>query len=131
MKRAIQVFKDFNYTSLSTGGAQVYLHDESLCDMLGNADAILLQFMGTYQSNASARAKIVVYQSAKTGLRPKDAQLPYGPGFIITTLRPEPLWIPGPFLNRLDITVEVDNSSGSSQVQFGFEIFATIFQSGK
>lgn len=127
MKRTINLFNDLNRTSLSNGGSQVYLHEESLCDVLGSADSILLHFLGSYQSAATSRAKIVVYHSAKPGMRPKDSQLIYGPGFILTTLRPEPLFIPGPFLNRLDITVEVDDSAAASQVLFGFELYATLF----
>lgn len=131
MKRHMVLFKDANYLSLSNGGSQVYLHEESLCDTLGMADYLLLHFMGFYQSAATARAKIVVYHSAKPGLRPKDAQLIYGPGFIVTTMRPEPLLIPGPFLHRLDITVEVDDSAAAAQIQFGFGINATLFNSPK
>lgn len=131
MKRNATLFKDANYLSLSTGGSQVYLHDESMCDLLGGADSLLLHFMGFYQSAATARAKIVVYHSAKPGLRPKDSQLIYGPGFIVTTLRPEPFLIPGPFLHRLDITMEVDDSAAATQVQFGFGIYATLFNSYK
>ena len=54
MKRTINLFNDLNRASLSTGVSQVYLHEESLCDVLGSADALLLHFFGSYRAPRSS-----------------------------------------------------------------------------
>ena len=96
-------------------------------DKPSGADGLRLQFVGYRQSAATARVQLVLWESAIPGRRPIEYQQQFGASYLITELRPSPIQIDGPFGGLLEVCVEVDDSAATDEVEFEFEIHATLF----
>ncbi|MCB9761330.1 MAG: hypothetical protein H6739_15920 [Alphaproteobacteria bacterium] len=127
MKRTIKILSRDTYLSTSSGSPQRYQHDLGLCKTMGAADGLRLQFVGYRQSAATARVQLVLWESAIPGRRPIEYQQQFGASYLITELRPSPIQIDGPFGGLLEVCVEVDDSAATDEVEFEFEIHATLF----
>ena len=129
MKQDITIFQRQTFVSNADGSAKTYRHDQRLCKALGSSKELLLYFVGDRQSSASAYAQVKVYQGADPDNRPSDVG-DILEQFIYTfdSLRPEPVPISGPYLGKLDITVEIFENAAvpTTQQEIQFAIYATI-----
>jgi len=110
------------------GTAKTYLHDQGLCDRLGQADSHLLTLIGDRRSSSDTKLSIAVYEGADPDSRPSEVGTQLTEfSYEITELRPVPLPITGPFSGKLDIvvTVEEDSASPSTLQEFQFMLVTT------
>jgi len=128
MKRIVNVFNRGTRVSQSDGTAKTYLHNQELCELLGNADSHLLTFIGDRRSSSSTKLTIRVYEGADPDSRPSDVGTQLTEfSYEITALRPAPLPITGPFTGKLDITVTVEEDAApqSTEQEFQFTLVST------
>ena len=125
MKRLIPVYTRDTYLSGSSGGVKVFRHDESLFEVLGQGKVLLLQVYG-YRKSATARATIKVYESSLQGRPPSEIGTQVGTTVTVTTLRPGPMSITGPFQGRIEVVLEIDDTAATSQQEFDLVIAATL-----
>ena len=60
------------------------------------------------------------------GRSPSEIGTQVGTDHVLTALRPTPITIAGPFQGRIELTLEVDVSSGSDEEAFDLEVAATL-----
>jgi hypothetical protein len=129
MKQDITIFQRQTFVSNVDGSAKTYRHDQRLCKALGSSKGLLLYFVGDRQSSADAFAQVKVYQGADPDNRPSDVgDLLEQFVYTFESLRPEPVPITGPYLGKLDITVEIFEAvtPQTTQQEIQFAIYATM-----
>ena len=126
MKRIVTAFGQKTYIS-ATGGTTTYQHELGIADVLGQAKSLRVHVIGSRQSTAYARATLRFYESSKPGdARPQQWGVQIGTGVGITTLRPAPYDIAGPFMARVECVLEIDDSVGQDDPQeFDLEVHIT------
>ncbi|MCK6517859.1 hypothetical protein L6R46_22710 [Myxococcota bacterium] len=126
MKRIVTAFGQKTYIS-ATGGTTTYQHELGIADVLGQAKSLRVHVIGSRQSTAYARATLRFYESSKPGdARPQQWGVQIGTGTGITTLRPAPFTIVGPFMARVECVLEIDDSVGQDDPQeFDLEVHIT------
>ena len=129
MKRNLTLFSRQTFLSESDGNPRTYRHAEKLCELLGSAGQVLLYLKGDRRSSSDTAVTIRVYQGADPDNRPADAgELLEGVTMTLSDLRPAPIPVTGPFLNKLDITVSVEENvvSPANQQEFDFTLYAVL-----
>ncbi|MDP2622366.1 MAG: hypothetical protein Q8Q29_01040 [Actinomycetota bacterium] len=126
MKRNVTVFGSDTYAS--PGGLPTpYRHDLSLCDVLGQGKSLRVQVIGHRRSTPNARATVTFYESAKPGeARPEEWGQLITSATLITTLRPAPFDITGPFLGRVACVLEIDDIAAANPQEFALELHVTV-----
>lgn len=81
--------------------------------------------MGIARS-ANARATLKVFQASVQGRSPSEIGTQVGANHVQNILRPVPVTITGPFQGRIEITLEIDASSGVDVEEFDLEVAATL-----
>lgn len=126
MKRAQVVFTRNTYVSKDDGAVQIYTHDESLCDVLGQAKDIIFQFVGSRLST-NARVTVLTFHGSDPNSRPSEVGFPLGTAEVITTLRPNPFNRLGPFQARVEVQLHVDESGTPANfVEADCALYATL-----
>lgn len=131
MKQDITLYLRQTGVSNPDGTGKTYRHDQQLCRALGSARELLLAFIGDRKSGASTVATITVYQGADPDNRPSDVgDLMEQFTYQVQELRPEPFPITGPFLGKLDITIEISENvaAPTDQQEFQFALYATLMK---
>ncbi len=123
MKRIVTLYSKANYSTLN-GSPELYVHDESLYDVIGQAKDLRFQIF-VFKKSATARASIKVYESAHPTKAPRDA------GNLVTTIQrvatgPHFQTVNGPFHGRMEITLEIDDTGGPAAQDMDLEVFATL-----
>lgn len=127
MKRIVTVFAQKTYIS-PTGGPTRYQHDLGVADVLGQGKSLRVQVIGSRKSTTDTRATIRFYETAKPGdARPSQWGTEIGSGTAITTLRPGPFNISGPFHGRVECVLDIDDAVGQDAAQeFDLEVHITV-----
>ena len=126
MKRVLTVFRRDTYVSKADGTAQTYVHDEALCDVLGQAKEIILHVVG-YRVGTEAKATLTAFQGSDPTNRPFEVGFPLGSPIVVTTLRPPASTLTGPFQGRVDLTLQIEEDpSPSTFAEFDLGVYATL-----
>ena len=113
MKRLVTVFERATYLSGASGAPKNYLHDESLCDVLGQAKLIRVQVVGNSTSGANARASVLAFEGSDPTARPSEVGSQIGTTQVIDNdLRPPMFNVVGPFSGRVDLVLEISDKNG-------------------
>ncbi len=136
MKRLVQVLPRNTYV-----GEKSYLHELALCDLLGQADTLVIETFG-YRIGPDARVKLQCFATSVPSGRPSEI------GTIVkmtdpatgtpvdlvtvTALRSGPISVPGPFSGRLEIvtTVESVNPTQTPNPEFDLSVQSTVIVQG-
>jgi hypothetical protein len=131
MKKMITIFPRQTFVSANDGSTRTYLHDQRLCEALGATDELQLVLIGDRVSSSDTLVRITVYQGADPENRPSDVGDPMEEFIyeIKGQLRPEPMVVSGPYLSKLDITLEIeeDSASPTTQQQAQLGLYATLW----
>jgi hypothetical protein len=128
MKSLLRVFPRDTYNT-PTGAIKAYRHDLALCEALGQGKSLRIQAYGHRQSDATnARARIRVFETSVPAGRPQETGQEIGPpGTAITTLRPAPIQVNGPFQGRVEIVLEIDDVlNQDNAMEFDLEVHVTV-----
>ena len=124
MKKVIVLFKRQTFLSAAAGAIKTYTHEEDKADVLGQAKLLRVRFFGERRT-ANARATIKAFEGAIAGRRPAEIGSQIGASQVISSLRPEPFNVAAPFEGRVELTVDIDASSGGAVEEFEFQIVVT------
>ena len=132
MKRLVTVYPRDTYV-----GQEVYSHELALCDLLGQADLLLIEIFGQ-RIGPDARVKVECYAtSLPTGrpsqvgklvkvIDPSNGQPANSVSF--TELRPDVVQVDPPFAGRLEIvmTIESVQPGTTPNPEFDLEVHCTV-----
>lgn len=127
MKRDVLIFDSTSYASASDGTAQLFLHELGICPVLGQGKQLEIELIGKSMSASTARCRLTLYESTNPNGRPRDSQKQLGPQVVISALRPELIWVYGPFASYVEVCMEIyDTNSPTAQVFFELSLRATV-----
>lgn len=123
MKRLLTVFSRATYLSANDGAPKVYVHDESLCDVLGQAKTIRVQVVGNSTTGVNTRASIKAFEGSDPNARPSEVGVQIGSTVNVDDdLRPALFNITGPFSGRVDLLLEVSDKTGAPGAEQAFDL---------
>ena len=127
MKRDVLAFDNQTYASAADGTAQLFLHDVGICPILGQGKRLQVELIGRSMSASTARCRLTFYESAVPTGRPRDSQKQLGPQIVVSALRPEPIWVYGPYGSHVEVCMEIyDTNSPTAQVFFELAVHVTV-----
>lgn len=128
MKKSIELFSRMTYQNEPTNQKRVVVSADSLAKSLGAAKAIRVQLIG-YRITAGCELTLSMHETAHPGFRPNEV-VPGGTPFhtsnVITTLRPAPYTINGPFCDNVCFTLQIKHTTDAAQVEFDGQVYVTL-----
>ncbi len=128
-KKAVCIAAKGLYWSESDGKPKDHHHDVELCDVLGQADTIIVEVSPYRQSEgAETKATLKAYHTSKPTGAPSDV----GENIssfttTITDLTPTLIQLDGPFQSRVEVVLTIEEATAPDTAQyFDMEVWATL-----
>ena len=128
MKKSIELFSRMTYQNEPTNQKRVVISADSLAKSLGAAKAIRVQLIG-YRITPGCELTLSMHETAHPSFRPNEVVAggtPFHTSGVITTLRPAPYNIGGPFCDNVCFTLQIKHTTDAAQVEFDGQVYVTL-----